>query len=166
VRTLILMRHASVEQWAAGGDFERSLTAAGEREAATAGNALVAGGFIPERVLCSPAARAEASWLTLRKAAAPALDGAVLELLPQLYLGSAGRILDALAALDHAVASVLVVGHNPGLSELSLRLSRRGARQILAQVQRGMKPSTSVVLGVDSSWSGLASAGAEALAVI
>jgi phosphohistidine phosphatase len=45
----------------------------------------------------------------------------------QLYAASAGQLLDRLCAVPDGVASVLVIGHSPGLQDLALLLASAGA---------------------------------------
>ncbi len=49
-------------------------------------------------------------------------DGPI-ELRRRLYLAEPDTILDVIAELDSSLKRILIVGHNPGLSELACRLS-------------------------------------------
>ncbi len=76
-------------------------------------------GMTPDRVLCSTALRA-------RRTLALAFEG--LEELPEirflrgLYLASPGRMLETIRRQEEGVRRLLLVGHNPGLHSLALRL--------------------------------------------
>lgn len=113
-RRLLLLRHAAAEAGHGKPDAERALTPAGRRAAAALADAVA--DHPPELVLCSPARR------TLETAEALGLEPTVEE---ELYLASTGVLLARLRAVDGAVGSVLLVGHNPGLERLASALSSR-----------------------------------------
>ena len=79
---------------------------------------------MPDLVLCSPARRARETW----KLAAAALKTAPKTLVEeQLYdFGNGGRILDLIRAQGRCGESILIVGHNPSLERLALRLIGKG----------------------------------------
>src|SRR4051794_11059674 len=113
-REIILLRHAHADPAMPDqDDMARVLSLRGEAEADAAGNWLKQHGFVPERVLTSPAARARETCEH------------VLAALGYVDLRSEARIYDATPAAlirvldEHADArSVLLVGHNPGLENL------------------------------------------------
>ncbi len=116
MKHLILMRHASARPGA--DDRERPLSAAGSREALAMGAALEAlavRGFRPEQALVSPARRALDTLASLR-AGLSCLTGTETD--AALYLASAGQLLARLRRIPDETSQVLLVGHNPGLSEL------------------------------------------------
>ena len=113
-REIILLRHAHAESAMPGqDDMARVLSLRGEAEADAAGAWLKQHAAAPERVIYSPAARsretcervlAALGYTDLRS------EARVYEATPAALL----RVLD-----EHAdAASVLLVGHNPGLENL------------------------------------------------
>ena len=131
-REIILVRHAHAETATADeDDLARVLSLRGEAEADAAGAWLKQHGASPERVLYSPAARsretcervlAALGYTDLRS------DARIYEATPAVLL----RVLD-----DHAdAASVLLVGHNPGLENL-VALMTEGA----SDSGRGIPPA-------------------------
>jgi phosphohistidine phosphatase SixA len=115
LRELILLRHAKAEPLAPGGtDFERRLTTQGEHDAERIGTLLAEAGAKPTRALSSPAPRAQA---TAERALA-ALGKAPLETDPEIFDATPSALLEVLARHRDA-AQVLLVGHNPGISELA-----------------------------------------------
>jgi phosphohistidine phosphatase len=114
---LLLVRHAEAVQHAPQGDRERPLTARGYADAARLGAYFRACGLIPDLALVSPARRARDT-----------LD-AILQELPQrpvsweseasLYNADVNTLLDLLGRTEDLVKTVLVVGHNPGVSEFA-----------------------------------------------
>ncbi len=153
MKHLILMRHASAGP--AAGDRERPLSAAGQSEAQRMGRALAAfsaSGFRPERALVSPARRAQETLAGVRSGlhslAAAQTDEA-------LYLGSPGQLLARLQQLPDETAQLLLVGHNPGLSELAQLLVGRAEAG-------GLAPAACAALRIESmSWRDLAPGCAE-----
>jgi phosphohistidine phosphatase len=121
VKRLTLFRHAK-SSWNDPElpDNERPLTSRGERDAPAMANRLAARGDRPDVILTSHAVRAAAT----ARAIATTLrcpDGTV-RVDRRIYLAPEDRLLAVLRAQDDGNAHVLVVGHNPGLTELANRL--------------------------------------------
>lgn len=121
MKRLILFRHAK-SSWKdeRSKDVDRPLAGRGKRDAPRMGKRLKARRAAPELILASHAARA----LETAKLLAKELDydTAGLEIDEKLYLASPEAILAVVARLDDELASVLLVGHNPGLTDLANRL--------------------------------------------
>lgn len=119
---LILMRHADAVPAAIGGqDFERALSKLGHEQARQAARRLAAAAAPIGRILYSPAQRTATTAQIV--ATALELPDAALVADPALYAASAATILAAIAGAHGGVQVLLVVGHNPGLSELAEELS-------------------------------------------
>ena len=114
---LTLVRHAK-SAWRYGGldDFHRPLNARGLRDAVRVPPLLTARLPAPDRILCSDAVRAVQTCEAI--AAAFDVDDACVRLAPALYLASAEDILRVLASDSGDARHVLLVGHNPGLTDL------------------------------------------------
>jgi phosphohistidine phosphatase len=113
-RQLWLLRHGDAEPHGARPDHERQLTERGERQARAAGQALVRLNAGVSAVLTSPKVRALA---TAQLAAAA--WGAEPEVYEPLAEGFDGRAaLEALARVDGDGGRLLVVGHEPDLSQV------------------------------------------------
>jgi len=130
-REIILLRHAHAEPAAPGqDDMARVLSLRGEAEADAAGDWLKRHEAAPERVLCSPAARARETCERVLAALGYTdlrADARIYEATPATLV----RVLD-----EHAEArSILLVGHNPGLENL-VALLTEGA----SDSGRGMPP--------------------------
>lgn len=131
VEHLILLRHAkAVRPHEAPHDRARGLTARGRREAREAGEAIAALGPRPAIALVSPAERTRETW-SIAAAALPWKPRTVET--DALYDASAEAIWREAqeAALADAASGVIVVGHNPGLHDLTallLRQARDGSR--------------------------------------
>lgn len=110
------MRHAKAEDDSnVRTDAERHLTQRGAEDAARLGAHLAAHGLLPDLVLCSSAARTRETLQHL---------GATLPtiLSEKLYLASAGDMLAQLQQTEDAAQHVMIIGHNPGMHELVVRL--------------------------------------------
>lgn len=114
--TLYVLRHAK-SSWKHDElrDEERPLNKRGERDAPEMGRRLKALGVKPKRIVTSPAKRA----VQTAKRVAVELDFKAdhLEKEPRLYLAEPGEILRYLQACDDKSARLMIVGHNPGLTE-------------------------------------------------
>lgn len=116
MRTLLLMRHAK-SSWrdSAMDDHDRPLNGRGRRAAPFMGDVLRVRGLVPELILCSTAVRAVETATEVIKASS--FDGA-LEVRRGLYLAEPSAYLDVMTELEAGLDRVLVIGHNPGISEL------------------------------------------------
>lgn len=119
-RKVVLMRHGHAEQ--AADDFSRALSPLGVSQARAAGSALAAAGFEFDLVLASAAPRALA---TAECVAAACNYASSIRSDRSLYLAPESQCWTALRALPGDVQSVLLVGHNPGLSALARQLTRQ-----------------------------------------
>lgn len=131
VREIILLRHAHAESAGPGQDDRaRALDLRGEAEADAAGEWLRQHAATPGRVLCSPAVRTQQTCervLALLGYSDVREEPRVYEATPATLL----RLLD-----EHAdVATLMLVGHNPGLENL-VALLTEGA----SDSGRGMPP--------------------------
>lgn len=122
MKHLSLVRHAK-SSWkdASLSDFERPLNARGERDAPRMGARLAAAGFRPDRLVSSPARRAHATAVCLAAEIGYPEREIVLE--PALYDASPDALLAVIRALPSDTGHAALVAHNPGLTDLSNRLS-------------------------------------------
>jgi phosphohistidine phosphatase len=79
----------------------------------------------PKLVLCSSALRARQTLARVLPGLGTALE---VRIEPVLYTFDAGVLIDRLRRVPPQVASVLVVGHNPALQDLAVRVTDRGDR--------------------------------------
>jgi phosphohistidine phosphatase len=124
-RTLILLRHAKAETPGAPPDFRRRLTEKGRSDADAAGSWLADARLTPGLVLCSPAVRTRETWqgvsISLAQAA-PEVAAAEVHYEQGLYDGGRTEVIDLLRAVPDEVRTVLVIGHNPTMSDVSTLL--------------------------------------------
>jgi len=122
---LYLLRHAK-SSWSdpALADEERPLAPRGRRDAKRIREHLERQGIEPSLVLCS-SARRTIETLELLQPALGAVTPVLIE--AELYGATADELLGRLRAVPDAAASVLLIGHNPGLQDLALLLASAGA---------------------------------------
>ncbi|MDF1551520.1 MAG: histidine phosphatase family protein [Deferrisomatales bacterium] len=117
MKRLVLVRHAK-SSWKNPGqaDFDRPLNQRGKRDAPVMAGRLAAQGIAPNRIVSSPARRARKT----AKAIAAALDYPAdeIELEEELYEAGVATLLHLVRCLDDADREVLLVGHNPGFTDL------------------------------------------------
>jgi phosphohistidine phosphatase len=150
-RTLVLLRHAKAETPGDRPDFERRLTDKGQADADAAGSWLADQGLHPDLVICSPAARARQTWHGVAVALAQANpEGSAPEVHYEagLYDGGRTEVIDLLRAVPEGTSTVLVVGHNPTMSDVSLLL-----RPAADLDDAGLKTAGMAVHRADGPWS-------------
>jgi phosphohistidine phosphatase len=124
MKVLTLLRHAK-SGWddPALPDFDRPLNPRGRRAAHTVGREMRRLGLGFDRVVASPARRVIETIEEVAQAYGPLRP----EYDRRLYLASPETLMEVAREMPGQVERLLLVGHNPGLEELVLRLSARGA---------------------------------------
>lgn len=141
MKRLILMRHGKAERSNAGGDFKRGLAERGVNDATLMGRLLADEALTPDLALVSAARRTQETWQAV-STAFPAAKSVVLK---GLYHAPADRILFELEAHTETADSILIVGHNPGLHELTIGLLRQaGAGSALVARAESRFPTSTV----------------------
>jgi phosphohistidine phosphatase len=132
MKSLTLLRHAK-SGWddPVARDFDRPLNPRGRRAARTVGARMKAEGLAFDLVLASPARRVTE---TLEEVA-NGYGGLDPEYDERLYLAPAATLLDIVRHAPDTAARLLLVGHNPGLEELALRLARRDGDSLRGEVE-------------------------------
>ncbi|UYZ57887.1 SixA phosphatase family protein [Hymenobacter latericus] len=122
MKTLYLMRHAK-SSWNFDGlsDKERPLNGRGRADAPQMGQALATRNIRPDLLVSSPAVRALSTAALVAKELNYPPDG--IQVIPGIYEANADRLLDIIAELPDEARSVLLVGHNPTLTDTVNRLS-------------------------------------------
>ncbi|MGH9016263.1 MAG: SixA phosphatase family protein [Acidimicrobiales bacterium] len=124
MRHLWILRHAkAVQEGRDGDDHSRPLTGRGQRQcvqvASYLADQLSAGAPTPELVLSSSAVRARR---TAEAVHGTLGDGVPLDLERGLYGADPDDIVDRLRLVPDETGSVMVVGHNPTLHQLTVLL--------------------------------------------
>ena len=122
MKKLYLVRHAkSSWKFPELDDFDRPLNKRGKRDAPMMGRRLQQQGIRPDLILSSPAKRAK----KITQAIAEALEVAssVVQYDRAIYDTSTEGLLTLLRSLDNRVTTLMLVGHNPELTDLANRLT-------------------------------------------
>lgn len=150
---LMLLRHAKTERNAPGGrDRDRALMKRGRTDAPIIGAYMSRHRLTPDIVLVSPATRAQETWVLAAAAFAKA---------PRMV--SDERIYNAnVAALAGIIGetrkarTLLIVGHNPGLHDLAMRLIASGDVEMREALSEKLPTSGLVVIDLPlEEWSSL-----------
>ena len=133
---LYLIRHAEAEgSHDDRPDHDRPLTGHGRQQARALGVWLAEQGERLSLLHCSSALRAlETACELLPPEAAPNSSR-------QLYLATAQQLLQLVRETPGAHASLGIVGHNPGMAELAVRLAGRGEPQALRRMAGRFPPA-------------------------
>lgn len=153
---MVLMRHAKSDYPDGVPDHARPLASRGRREAGLAGEWMRENTPAVEAVLCSSATR------TRQTLARTGVD-APSTFLDRLYGASPGTMIAEINRVGDEVATLLVVGHEPTISQVALGLAGWSGSDADAVDRIAMKYPTSgiAVLRVPGGWSELELGGAE-----
>jgi phosphohistidine phosphatase len=120
VKTILLLRHGKADPGSdSGSDHDRPLAKRGRSAARSIGRFLALSDEMPVLVLSSSAARAHSTAALVVEASGRDIP---VETERALYATSPDAALDRVRELDDAVASVLLVGHEPTWSSLASQL--------------------------------------------
>jgi len=145
MKTLALFRHAKSD-WsdARARDFDRPLNARGLRGAQAMGQHIMVGGWHFDRVIASPAVRVAE---TIEQACKAWGRSFPVEWDRRIYLASSATLIDVLREVSGDPASVLMVGHNPGLEDLIFDLVPQGsANPLRAEIEIKFPTATFAVM--------------------
>jgi phosphohistidine phosphatase len=132
MKRLILLRHAKSARPAGVADHERPLARRGLDDSRTMGFYLKQEMLLPDLVLVSTSNRTRQTWDIVIQGLGE-VPSARFE--PRLYDASAARLSTVIAETQDAVGALLLIGHNPGIADLALRLAGHGDRYALARMR-------------------------------
>ncbi len=123
MKILWILRHAK-SSWDAPDleDHERPLAPRGRKAGKRIARWAEVNGVRPDLVLCSSAARAQATLELVR----PGLGDPAVVVESGLYHASWAELVARLSGVDDSVTGALVLGHNPAMLELAARLAPPG----------------------------------------
>ncbi len=121
MRRLLLMRHAKSD-WSVEGqsDHDRSLNARGLRDAPRMGKWLADAVMLPDAVLCSSAQRTRETFAQMVLAWPGTCEVIYHE---SLYLATPAMLFETIVATPNNAPTLMVLAHNPGISQLASVLS-------------------------------------------
>jgi len=150
MKTLILLRHAK-SRWddASLSDHDRPLNKRGRAAAPVMARWLAAQGLIPERIICSSAARTRE---TVQRMATEVAGLPEPEVLPALYHAEPPTMLQLVRSLPDAASRVMLVAHEPGLSTLAAHIDDGQPRPGCARAFAHFPTAAAAVFEVDDGW--------------
>jgi len=170
-RHLYVLRHAK-SSWDDPGldDHERPLAPRGIRATKRLAEHLRAAGIAPAQVLCSSARRT-------RETLDGVHPGGETLIEPELYGASCWEVIERLKRVPADLASVMVIGHNPTMQTLVLRLAGANGsdhpgsaapatEHDLARVAQKFPTGALATLRFDCAWSELSSGCATLVAYV
>lgn len=162
---LVLLRHAKAEHPGSLDDQLRPLALTGRKQATEVGTGLRAAGLVPDLALVSSALRTRQTWDLVR--AGLEVPAETARLSDDVYAAGIRQLLGLLRGLDESAGTVLVVGHEPTVSQTAAALAGPGSDDAaLARVRVGVATASYSVLEVPSAWAALEPDGARLLRVV
>lgn len=162
-RLLYLLRHAK-SSWddSSQPDHDRPLADRGRRAVKLISEYLARQQIQPELILCSSARRTRETLEGLGLRSATMIEH-------RLYGASADDLLQRLQVVPAELGSVMIIGHNPALQVLALRLAgseserRASGAEGLSQIRQKLPTGALVTLGLSVPWAELETGCAELL---
>ncbi len=146
-RLLYLLRHAKSSRTDRTlADFDRPRTTKGLTECGSLREYLRLADVEPDLILCSPATRTRETLAAIEAAlgepAKPDFDR-------KIYDGGPKQLLARLRRLPEAASSAMLVGHNPAVQSLALRLAVKGDTKALARMAAKFPAGALAILVVE-----------------
>lgn len=143
MRELILIRHAK-SSWSIPefDDFDRPLNKRGKRDLPFMANLLSSKINKPDIIISSPAKRTTLTTIEFADALKYENDKIVWD--KKLYLASSGVIIKILSQLNDEINLAIIVGHNPGLTDVQNLICNKEIENI---------PTCGIVcMSIDKKW--------------
>lgn len=149
---LMLLRHAKSDRPPGVSDLDRPLNPRGRRAAPLMGAYLAREGLHPDHVVVSPARRTRETWEPVRVA----LNASEATFVREIYEAPDSALLAVIRTTPPAAAYLLMIGHNPGLQDLALRLVGSGLPSMRGQLAAGFPTGGLAVIDFGgATWSDL-----------
>lgn len=156
-RRLVLLRHAK-SSWSDPHlrDFDRPLNDRGKRALALIGAYCRRIGLGPSLVICSPALRTRLTWAGISHWLR---EPEKINFTEGVYEASAEELSAILREIDDRHREIMLIGHNPGLHDLAMRLSNEGGLanpEAVGKLRSRFPTCALAVFGLETrSWSTL-----------
>jgi phosphohistidine phosphatase len=121
MKRLTLIRHAKSDWDTSQSDFDRPLNERGEAAAPYMAARLAQHYRLPDLLVSSPAARALRTAILMARGLGLPEDEIRTE--ASLYNASVRQLLDCIRATDDGVGHLMLVAHNPGITDLANQLT-------------------------------------------
>jgi phosphohistidine phosphatase len=161
----VVLRHATAEPASLLDDHARTLALEGRRQAAAVGAGLREAGLVPDLVLCSSAVRTRQTWELARNALGADVEH--VEVTDALYSAGPRELLELVRAVEPGARTVLVVGHEPTVSQTAGLLAGPGSDEATQlRIRTGVPTASWSVLETDVEWAALEPDGARLLRLV
>jgi phosphohistidine phosphatase len=163
-RQLFVLRHGK-SSWDDQGldDHDRPLAPRGRRAVGVLADHLRATGIQPTLVLCSSSRRT-------RETLEGIDPGGEHQIEPELYSANTQDVLERLRRVSPDLESVMVIGHNPAMQGLILRLAASGlvkrSRSLRSEVENKFPTAALATLTFECHWSALSPGCAQLVAFV
>ena len=148
---LLLLRHSKAVPFTGSGDHQRPLTERGRADAARLGAYILDEKIAPDAAIHSGAQRTKE---TLAIVAASLRPRVKISVEASLYEAGRAAFLDVVRHGPDKARSLLLVGHNPTIAEMTSRLSGTGESGALARMAGKFPTSALAVIDFDvAHWS-------------
>ena len=152
-RKLVLFRHAKSDWPDNVPDHDRPLAKRGRRDAPVVGRWIGASGNAPDAVVCSTALRARQTWELATAGLLAAAPDASFEVRyeKRVYEASVLGLLMLVREFESGWHTAMIVGHNPGLAELTVGLASPDS-----EPPQAFPTAAVAVLGLPGPWAEVA----------
>ena len=129
MKTIILTRHGK-SSWKFPDlkDIDRPLKKKGAEDAVIMAKMLKESGLSTDCIVTSPAVRARSTAEAIANELG--IDKSAIVVNPRLYLESRGKMLKEINALEDKFSTVVMVAHNPGITDLASLLAEKFTDQL------------------------------------
>jgi phosphohistidine phosphatase len=165
MKKIFLLRHGKAIARDLLADIDRPLNSAGIEDAIEAGKYLSSINELPAFILCSSAKR---TMETIQHVLEVSSCQAQIVYTPRLYRASSNDLLEEISQLSDRIHSVMIVGHNPTISNLCINLAKKttGNVEKLEALGGGMKPASMVLFQAEiDDWTKISFRLADVMAV-
>jgi phosphohistidine phosphatase len=160
-RTLLILRHGHAHGGDWPSDRERDLDKRGRRESKAAGTA--ARSWVPDLALVSDSVRTRETFDHFSRGLGRTVD---VNFLDELYQASASTLRHVVSTTPAEVSTVLVIGHDPSMSELFAELVAGGTSGVDTRLTAdGMRTGMLAVFTWTGDWDPAAAEGVRLEAV-
>ncbi len=165
MKIVLVLRHAKAKRsHSSGTDHARRLNTRGRDSSLRIGVYMHDQGYNPDITITSSSART----IETSQGIAEAFGGELKVLSEDaLYLADPDRLLKTCQALDNALASVLLIGHNPGMHEFALSLVKNREDPLVRKLLGSFPTCALAAFRFDTDyWTGVAPAEGHLLDVV
>lgn len=150
MKTLYILRHGQAEQSTIEmDDFDRALTPKGCERLESLSDELTTLGIQTQQILCSTSKRTRQTAEIITKDFSTVTQTGAIQYDQNLYLPRLETLYNIIAGADESLSSLMIIGHNPGLHQISIELSGSGDKNHFEKLCQYFPPGAFVELTLD-----------------